>query len=324
MTVGYTNNPMAPSSSNVLTIWNTGSVAANTYNMNLNGNDGSHNFDLPLVLNVFSASPSAPALASPANNATGVAVSPTLTWSAATQASTYTLEVATDNGFATIVYTQSGLTGTSHTVSAALTGSTKYWWRVRATNTCGGGGNSAVFNFTTLAQFCATPGLAVPDNVPAGVTNDLTVSGVGAITDLDVTVEMTHTYVGDLIFKLTNVATATTVTFMDRPGVPVISTTGCNADNVNAVFSDEGSPAVEGMCNATPPAIGGTPSPNNPLTVFDGQNANGTWRLTVSDNAGIDTGTVVRWCVAPASNSGPLFQDGFESGNTTGWSFSQP
>ncbi len=323
VTTGYTANPMAPSSTNTLTISNTAGASSGTYNMNLNGNDGTHTFDLPLVLNVFSSAPSAPALASPANNSTGVAVSPTLTWSAATQASTYTLEVATDNAFTTIVYTQSGLTGTSHTVTSALNGSTAYWWRVRATNTCGGGGNSAVFKFTTLAQFCSTPGLAIPDNVPVGVTNDLTVTGVGAITDLDVTVEATHTFVGDLIFKLTNVATSTTVTFMDRPGSPA-TTNGCTGDNVNAIFSDEGSPAVETMCNASPPAISGTPSPNNPLSAFDGQNGSGTWRITVSDNAGIDTGTLVRWCVSPASATTPLFQDGFESGNTSTWSSTVP
>ncbi len=317
VTVGYTSNPMAPSSSNTLTIGNTASVAANTYNMNLNGNDGSHNFDLPLVLNVFSAAPSAPALATPSNNSTGVAVSPTLTWSAATQASTYTVEVATDAGFTAIVYSQS-VAGTSHTVTASLNGSTHYFWRVRATNTCGAGGNSSTFAFTTLAQFCATPALAIPDNVPAGVTTDLIVSGVGSITDLDVTLEVTHTFVGDLLFKLTHVDTGTVVTFMDRPGSPA-TTNGCTGDNINAVFSDEGSPAVETMCNGAPPAISGTPSPNNPLSAFDGQSANGTWRLTASDNAGIDTGVVTRWCVSPASNSTPIFADGFETGNTSVW-----
>ena len=102
------------------------------------------------------------------------------------------------------------------------------------------------------------------------------------------------------------------------------STTGCSANDINATLSDEGSPAVEGMCNGTPPAISGTPSPNNPLSAFDGQSANGTWRLTASDNAGIDTGTVTRWCIAPASASGPFFQDGFETGNTAGWSTTLP
>ncbi len=318
VTVGYTANPMPPSSSNTLTISNTAAATAGAYNMNLNGNDGAQTFNLPLVLNVFSAAPSNPVLSSPANNSTSVAVSPTLTWSAATQASTYTLEIATDAGFSTIVYTQT-VTGTSHTVAASLNGSTNYWWRVRATNTCGAGGNSAIFRFTTLAQFCSSTTLTIPDNVPAGVTQSLTISGGGTITDLDVSLQVSHTFVGDLIFRLTHVDTGTVVTFFDRPGSPA-TTNGCSSNDINAILSDEGSPAVETMCNATAPAISGTPSPNNPLSAFDGQSANGTWTLTASDNAGIDTGSVTRWCVLPAASSGPIFQDGFELGNTSAWS----
>lgn len=324
VTVGYTNNPMNPSSTNTLTISDTAAVAAGTYNMNLNGNDGSQNFDLALILNAFSTTPSTPSLTSPANAATSVAVSPTLTWTAATQAGSYVVEVATDAGFSNIVYTQT-VTGTSHTVATALTGSTQYFWRVRSTNPCGAGDNSSTFSFTTLALFCATPNLAIPDNNTTGVTTDLVISGVGTLTDLDVSIEVTHTWVGDLIFTLTNVDSSTSVIFFDRPGVPA-TTTGCASNDINATLSDEGSPAVEGVCNGTSPAISGTLSPNNPLSAFDGQSGSATWRLKVTDNAGQDVGTVTRWCIAPAASvvETVLFTDGFESGNTGGWSFTQP
>jgi len=321
VTVGYSNNPVNPSSSSTLTISNTGSVAAGTYNMNLNGNDGSQNFDLPLDLNAFSAVPSAPALATPANNSTDVAVAPTLTWSAATQAGDYTLEIATDIGFTSIVYTQA-VSGTSHNVTIALNGSTAYFWRVRSTNPCGAGSNSTTFKFTTLAQFCATPNLAIPDNTPAGATTDLVISGLGEITDLDVSLQVTHTWVGDLIFTLTHVDTGTAVTFFDRPGVPA-GTVGCSGNDIDATLSDEGATPVETECAGAVPTIDGTFSPNNPLSAFDGESANGTWRLFVSDNAGSDQGTVNGWCIAPASASG-IFSDGFETGDTSLWSITDP
>jgi len=96
--------------------------------------------------------PGAFTLTSPANAATGVAVLPTFTWAASANVSTYTLEVATDAGFANLVINQGSLAGTSSSPGVTLAGATTYYWRVTASNA---GGNtvatSAPFNFTTLA-----------------------------------------------------------------------------------------------------------------------------------------------------------------------------
>ena len=43
------------------------------------------------------------------------------------------------------------------------------------------------------------------------------------------------------------------------------------------------------------PAIGGSFTPNNPLSVFNGESTMGDWTITVSDNAGGDTGTLNSW-----------------------------
>ena len=61
---------------------------------------------------------------------------------------------------------------------------------------------------------------------------------VGYLTDLNVSLEVTHTWVGDLSFTLTHQDTGTSVTVFDRPGVPG-STYGCQNDNINATLDDE-------------------------------------------------------------------------------------
>jgi len=85
----------------------------------------------------------------------------TFSWSAASQASEYELEVATDPGFTDIVRTATA-TGTSTTVSPDLPSSTVLYWRVRATNPCGAGAYSAVRSFSTVAL----PGDCGPGSVP--------------------------------------------------------------------------------------------------------------------------------------------------------------
>ena len=99
------------------------------------------------------------------------------------------------------------------------------------------------------------------------------------------------------------------------------SANGCSGNNIDATLDDEAGSPVETQCAATVPTILGTFSPNNPLSAFDGQTLAGTWRITVSDNAGADLGTLNEWCLAPATNLPPsIFSDGFESGNTSAWS----
>ena len=313
-TATFTPNPAPANSSASLAIGNTAGIATGSYAMNVHGTNGTQNFDLPLTLNVFAAAPTASTLTAPANAAVDVSVSPTLTWAAATNGDSYIVEVATDNAFSNIVYTQT-VTTTSHTVATPLQGSTQYFWRVRTTNPCGAGGTSTTSSFTTEAFFCATPALAIPDNNTTGATSDLVIANGGAITDLNVKIETTHTWVGDLIYTLTNVTTGTTVTIIDRPGVPA-STNGCANNDINATLDDEAAGgAVETQCAASAPAINGTFTPNNPLSAFDGQVRTGTWRLTVSDRAGADTGTLTRWCISGSTQLAlpdDVFKNGFE------------
>src|SRR5690606_3041346 len=51
----------------------------------------------------------------------------------------------------------------------------------------------------------------------------------------------------------------------------------------------------ESECGTGVPSIDGTFSPNNPLSAFNGESTLGDWTITISDNAGGDTGTLNAW-----------------------------
>ncbi len=122
----------------------------------------------------------------------------------------------------------------------------------------------------------------------------ISVGGSGTIIDLDVGIEITHTYVGDLEVVLTHVDTGTVVTIIDNPGRPA-TTFGCSGNNIDATLDDEASLPVENQCLAATPTISGSVRPNNPLSAFDGEDLGGTWRLTVYDEATLDHGFLESW-----------------------------
>jgi len=142
--------------------------------------------------------------------------------------------------------------------------------------------------------YSSIPGIGIPDFSGAGVSDTLNVPDSFLITDVNLEVDISHTWVGDLVFSLTHVDSGTVVTVMDRPGVPA-STLGCSLNNISATFDDEGlSGPVETMCGAGL-AIFGTPIPFSPLSAFDGLNANSDWILHVFDEEEFDIGTLNSW-----------------------------
>ena len=121
---------------------------------------------------IGSSAPAAPVLSSPANAATGVSITPTLSWNSSAGATSYALQVATDASFAHIVISVSSLSGTSYGASG-LSNSTIYYWRVNATNSYGTSSYSTVYHFTTEAATTppSIPTLASPANSATNISN---------------------------------------------------------------------------------------------------------------------------------------------------------
>jgi uncharacterized repeat protein (TIGR01451 family) len=142
--------PTLPGSS-TLTISNTAGAAAGSYPITINGTaTGASPDSTSVTLDVFVGTPGAPTLTGPADGATNVPTRPTFTWTGS-NAGSYTIDVATDSSFTNIVYTNT-VTGTTDTPNVDLQSNTQFYWRVSASNTCGAGGTSSTFSFTTVAQ----------------------------------------------------------------------------------------------------------------------------------------------------------------------------
>ncbi len=145
--------------------------------------------------------------------------------------------------------------------------------------------------------YSSAPGIAIPDNNPAGVSDTITIppQQTDVITDLNVDLVIDHTWVGDLTVTLTHVATGTVVTLIEAPGAPPTSNS-CPGDNIDATMDDAAATAAETTCD-TPsvPAIGGSKQPNGLLADFNNETLAGQWVLKVSDNGTGDVGTLVSW-----------------------------
>jgi subtilisin-like proprotein convertase family protein/uncharacterized protein YvpB len=153
--------------------------------------------------------------------------------------------------------------------------------------------------------FCNAQPLDIPDNVSLGVTSVITINEPRTLVDLDVRVNITHSWVGDLQLILTHQETGKSINLIDRPGVPA-SPYGCDNDNIVAILDDEITLPVENKCTSTTPTISGIYTPNEALHTFDGFPFSGSWELTISDNNKSDIGRVNDWCLAATLYEIPL------------------
>lgn len=106
-----------------------------------------------------------------------------------------------------------------------------------------------------------TPGVAIPDNNAGGVPSIITLSGAGTVDTVTVSVDIDHTYIGDLVIALTH-ADGTTVTLSERQGGDL--------DNLIEEFT---------------------------TADFAGKPAAGDWTLNVSDRAREDVGVLNFWSI---------------------------
>ncbi|MEO7324901.1 MAG: proprotein convertase P-domain-containing protein [Dokdonella sp.] len=309
VSASFSTNPVTPGGTSTMTITATGAAVASTSTITVNGTAAAspgHAATSQLVLTT--GAPAAAVLSGPANGATGTSTAPTFSWAASANTASYTLEIATDAAFGTIVQTVPNITVTSSAVSGLLP-LTSYYWRVKALNACGST-TSSVFSFTTANMICRTPNLAIPDNSATGATDSLVVSDIGTLTNLKLSIKASHTYVGDLAFTLTKGSSVIVINHPTNGGG------GCAGDNIDVTLDDASAVLVQSQCNASPPGLSGVVKPNAPLgTAFNGQSLAGTWTLKAVDNAALDTGTLDEWCLVPTTAAATTYTVG---GNVSG------
>ncbi len=118
-----------------------------------------------------------------------------------------------------------------------------------------------------VLDYLSQPELSIPDNYPVGVADTIWVSEAGTVLSLNVDVNLSHTYIGDLRLKL-----------ISPTGTPIIlhNRSGGSSDNI----------------------VGNYPLtlvPVDDLGGLQGETINGPWVLKISDHAPEDLGTLHSW-----------------------------
>lgn len=270
-----------------LTVSGIGSVAVGGYPFTIEGTSGDILRTADATFNVYDSGLAAPTLSAPADGATDTVTDMDFEWVEDANAASYDIDIATDAGFTTIVYSQN--VDTNQYTQDGLMPLTDYWWRVRSVNDCGTGDYSSA-SFSTANIVCDnydstdTP-IAIPDASGAGINSVINVGTTSLITDVNVTVDLSHTWDSDMIITLTSPA-----------GISVIlsNRNGGSGDNyTNTVFDQE---AATSITAGTAPFTGSF-QPEEDMSVLYGEFSGGDWTLNVSDNASFDTGTINSWSI---------------------------
>jgi subtilisin-like proprotein convertase family protein len=119
----------------------------------------------------------------------------------------------------------------------------------------------------TIVLLQESPGTSIPDNKPAGIERRLETAAAGTAKEVGVDVDITHTYIGDLVVTLVSPA-GTSVHLHQR--------VGGSADNIITTYTPATTPALQ---------------------TLRGQAIAGAWRLKVADLDRLDVGKLNRWAL---------------------------
>ena len=247
-------------------------------------------------------------LVAPTNGFANASTDILLEWGTSIGNTQYELEIASDSAFTSIVESVS-VSGSSYTPTLLDNNST-YYWRVKPKNNCGEGDFSEAFSFSTVQFNCTTKEssdtpIAISSSGTPVITSKLIFLEDLPIADINVQLDIEHTFLADLVVSLTSPA-GTTVT--------LVSNSCGDASDINAIFDDD-SPAFNCGVN---PGIGGSVKPLGTLSSFNGESILGEWTLEVKDNAPSDGGRLVSFalevCVEgdfrPDADNDGVFDDG--------------
>ena len=130
-------------------------------------------------------------------------------------------------------------------------------------------------------------GIGIPDETSAGAAITRAIATSGRIKDLNVRVNISHQWVGDLVIDLTS-PQGTTVRLADHPGGP-----DNGGDNLSGTLFDDEAPANISAGGA--PYSGSFRPQTDQLSRFDGEQLQGNWTLRVRDLFEGQTGTLLDW-----------------------------
>jgi len=275
----FSPNPVLPGNNSTLTIEFAPAQPETTFTATIQAEAGeirTYDLELTTVGNDFSAF----ALESPADGASGVGVSPVLSWNGVPDANVYEVEVATSPSFeaGTLVAADYAVAGENFDIPGSLMEGQAYYWRARPKNECGVVAWSGPFVFMVQIQTCLTfSATDLPKNISSNgtptVESKITIPSGGPVSDVNVKrVQGSHDFFGDLEVRLIRPTGGNVLLFKNR----------CSsyAGGFNIAFDDGANSAF----TCPPPQNGAFSKPTENLSAFNGQDAAGEWILQVKDN----------------------------------------
>jgi M6 family metalloprotease-like protein len=113
----------------------------------------------------------------------------------------------------------------------------------------------------------ASPNLEIPDNSSQGAGSAISIGDSGVVEDLEVSVDIRHTYIGDLVVELVAPSGQSAI---------LHNRSGRGKDNLKMAYDRSTATALETLI---------------------GQEINGDWLLRIRDMAAVDTGTLEHWAL---------------------------
>ncbi|MEZ4954942.1 MAG: M12 family metallo-peptidase [Saprospiraceae bacterium] len=317
-TVTFSQDTFTPSANISLVIGNLSNIASGTYSIQVMGVSDTITTDQTVTLTVTNGVPAISQLSTPADGATDQPLATTLTWEPVSTATEYFIEIATNPVFGASVI-ESATVATNDFTLTSLSPLTIYYWRVQGRNICGDSGLAAWRSFQTGGIGCRTISstdtpIAIPNTV-ATVSSIISISDDLTVTDVNLDMEIPHTWVGHLISTLTS-PQGTEVELFNRPGFPGAMNNGCRRNNMLVSFDDDATndaSVLENMCMGfgAPYAIQGDFQPTELLANFNGESTAGDWSLNVSDVVDAEGGSIAYWnleiCYMQTAGEAPDF-----------------
>jgi subtilisin-like proprotein convertase family protein len=286
--VSFSASTIAGEGSSVISIDNLASQPVGDYPFTITASTATESFDFQFSLNAREVVPLSDInILSPAPGSTELTgLSPIVEWESNPDALSYEFEVSTTANFDDIILSES--TELNEISIPELNENQTYYFRVRPSNDCFVG-NFTAASFTTKSLMCEP--ILIATDTPVIIENDITsvvqsqISVAGLFTvypieDINVSLDITHTWLSDLVITLTS-PSGTEMTLLDQV---------CgSSDDLSVVFDDKGSAQ---NCSNSIPTLSGINVPEDKLSVFNGESPDGIWTLTVEDVFGEDGGTI--------------------------------
>ena len=287
--VSYPSNDINGS----ITLSGLNDLDAADYKLNILAQFGTASEIFSIELNQRESSFEIPRLLSPPDDTERESLTPELSWENNTNSNQTKVQVALDDSFQNIVLDTLVIRNTL--LLSKLNSNTNYFWRIQESNNCGISSFSEPFNFSTTVISCLeVTSTVIPKNIQDAednTTRGITTASINVnydliIQDLDIYLDIEHTYLEDLTFYLES-PEGTRYLLARQLGQDENDYSETIFDEEAAISIDQGAPPFTGRF-----------SPKESIADLYGTSAFGRWTLIIEDNYMEDTGRLLDFTLA--------------------------